>query len=405
MRRIIKLLLIINLLSLSIQLHEDFLSSLNKSQIQKVDYGIVFGYIYLKVKFPSPSQFLFSILHLGQPLNWIVNEYFINQKTSIRKNIGKDNPLINGKQSKAILYQDNFNFISSVSLIDESRDYGDTIYANMLNFYVVQSMDNIEKSVIGLSSRLNESSMSLVDNLYINQKINKKMFTLLTIKSTSIGKLIFGDIEKYSLLTSLYHKAKCKVIHDDLSFNWSCQLNQINVIANELSLKYSINTVVSFSSIYGDILVPINYFEKLLKFLESNPKYQNKWKVEKEASYIVIYYQCDITPFTFEIVIDNTLFIINTEIDYKKEHCKLLITSKEGNNDWVIGTSFFEDYITTFNYENQEIWFYSKNIFVHLNNKAINILIYRVIIMLLSLSVILLFYLKQKLSTQPSIIL
>lgn len=396
MKKIIKLFLIINLLALSIQLHEDFLSSLNRSQIQTVDYGIVFGYIYIKVKFPSPSQFLFSIVHLGQPLNWIVNEYFINQKTSIRKNIGKDNPLINGKQSKAVLYQDSFNFISSVPLNDESGDYGDTIYANMLNFYVVQSMDNIEKSVIGMGSRFIESSMSLVDNLYINQKINKKMFTLMTIKSTPTGKIIFGDIEQYSLLTSLYHKAKCKVINDNLSFNWSCQLNQINVITNEFSFKYSINSVVSFSSTYGDILVPINYFEKLLKFLQLNQKYQNKWKVEEQASYKVINYQCDITPFTFEIVIDNTIFIINTEIEHQKEHCKLLITSKDGNNDWVIGTSFYENYITTFNYESQEIWFYSKNIFLHLNNRTINILFYRIIIIVLSLSVILLLYLKKK---------
>lgn len=98
MRNMLNVLLIINLLKLSIQLYEDFLSSLNRVQIQKINYGIAFGFIYINVKFASSSQFLFSTVHLGQSLNWIVNDYFINKKTSIRKNIGKDNPIINGKQ-------------------------------------------------------------------------------------------------------------------------------------------------------------------------------------------------------------------------------------------------------------------------------------------------------------------
>lgn len=81
------------------------------------------------------------------------------------------------ENKNAALYQNNLNFISLIPLNNESKDYGDTIYANLLNFYDVKSSDNIEKSVIGLGPRFIESNISLVDNLYINKKINKKMFT------------------------------------------------------------------------------------------------------------------------------------------------------------------------------------------------------------------------------------
>ena len=40
-------------------------------------------------------------------------------------------------------------------------------------------------------------------------------------------------------------------------------------------------------------------------------------------------------------------------------YCELIFKYREGNDKWIIGSNFFDNYVTVFNYDDQEILCYS----------------------------------------------
>ena len=87
-------------------------------------------------------------------------------------------------------------------------------------------------------------------------------------------------------------------------------------------------------------------------------------KVSTRKNYYYITFIINNLLFNFSV---HDLFTIN-----EKKSFFNLITHSKYENQWIFGNFFFEKYITLFDYENNDITFYSENPFLKYNNNDIN---------------------------------
>lgn len=246
---------------------------------------------------------------------------------------------------------------------------------NPFYFYYIDEHQTVyEEDCISLKYKYKDEKFSIIHQLKKQNTIKSLSFGLSKIDSIK-GYLFFGGIPNSEIeRTKRKHIGKCKV--NLQSDNWGCDLQYI-IVNNKSELLFVNKYPTFFDVLDSKIIIPNDFFT----FLEKN--FFSSLINESKCSKVIVsdknWIEC-LTKFLPEkmnitFIINNLLFNFNVHdlftINEKKSFFNLITHSKY-ENQWIFGNFFFEKYITLFDYENNDITFYSENPFLKYNNNDIN---------------------------------
>ena len=364
-------------------MNDELIASLkSNTQLQKVDYSNIKGRYHVRIKMGEPPQLLFITIDITNEFSWL-STLPITFNTSVRKILGKDNPLLKGQQCKGETYIDNFQFLSEVPLKDSFYTYGDSFYLPGLMFYYLDDAPAEESPCIALPYQHIDPSFSITNVLYSNKKIDKRIFSFITLSSNLKGKLIFGDISNDNILKREYHRGECKISNN----RWGCRLDKIFIKANKhTQFSYSIDKPFSFTTLRDEIIVPLSFFNDMVTYLDTIPMYNQECRILYFHHYKRIECNPQVEPFSLSLVIQGKTLTIDNFFQKETGYIYPKIKYIDNNEEWSIGTIFFENFITSFDYENNNIVYYSSTKIVSDNNNELMMTI------LLSSNIIMLFF-------------
>lgn len=219
-----------------------------------------------------------------------------------------------------------------------------------LYFYYIDKHFIGESNTLSLRYYYEDDRMSIVSQLKKAGLIKKEIFTFVPSKNEG-GDLHFGVIppEKIKNLT------KIEFIIPPKTYEWEIPLTGV-WIGDSMYVNFE---PAYFNTINRDILAP----RKFMSFLKKHyidKLVNNKICYQGQDGY----YQCeydkiDIDPkiyFSFE----RKKIFLNKNIIFSKNRpmCSLIIRENLYNQYWEIGTSFLQEIVTSFNYENRTITMY-----------------------------------------------
>ena len=215
------------------------------------------------------------------------------------------------------------------------------------------------------SSKLVKEQYSLPNEIFKS----KQMSQMIGIVGDGNSPLMyFGGIPQ-SILSKYEYHSSCRI--NDKSPNWECMLNDIYFVnSDNYQIKIEFNKYAIIDIGTNTINVPINIMfliaEKLFDpYIE---KQICRYYREKDSK-AFHYFQCKcsirsiLTNFFFDI--EGTTFIMNSsELFYESEEdknlCNFVFTNNAINNNLILGSPFLEGLVSVYDYDNQQIEFYTK---------------------------------------------
>ena len=230
---------------------------------------------------------------------------------------------------------------------------------------------------------INKFSLPLFDSLALGYKfkdINKSIIHILKkqgviaqaafgfkqVSLESKGMLYFGGMSK--AVEDNYEKAICHV--NPRYTHWGCDMKYM-FFNNNLSNGIYIDSYSYFVSNTFYSLLPPKYFELIVEVLFQKLMNMNKCQYQTRDKLKCVVCECDsvknIGDITF--VIEDTGFDMGFKKMFEKVFTSCYFnfrtidkdsgdTEKQLGNVWLLGTSFYIDYYTKFNYEDSTISFY-----------------------------------------------
>lgn len=319
------------------------------------------GY-FIDYQIGSLVQKGFFFLELTQEYNWLHKYLLYPFKSKTMESKGEVIIEIDNKKYKEELYTDNFSF---------GNNYGNTFDNFSLNkfpFLVFKSQQifSIEKPVLGLAYCTLQSNFSITNQLKIAKKIEKRKFTFINYDEDKFyGMIVFGEINHIPLLKTNYYSTSCKVIKSVNKATWGCKLKEVLFTLDKKEYHYINKHNFIFHTNSSKFYVPEDFFIFLSDILiEDEGNHQLGCEIIKSFQKKRLKCDCKITVFLLGIKFrfDNDYLYHIPDISYRDfGKCSLSIEYDENNpNDWLVGYSFFDYYITSFDNDNDEIIFYSE---------------------------------------------
>lgn len=310
-----------------------------------------------------------------------VNSYKINQQT--------ENTYINGYKSSTlkIIRTDSIQMKNNLyqrHMISNTLTLGyswvnATIF--MYNF-PIQSDSNTLYQGISFSFSPDNTSFSFIHQLKKGGKIDRLFYGFSPLTSVT-GYFFIGGLPYIS--RNLNNKIECDV----LSKNWGCELTSVffsNKNQNNKILEFKTKPMkVIFQAAYKDIYAPKKFIE-LVKNYYFKTFFEEKICYEKKYNSLNIKgFECKGDKKIFNILPDNINFAFNNKLiqlsiknitqyypnangsGYFKFNIYESLLEKE-NNIWIFGASFLQNTISSFDYDNKKITFYSSRPFLSLND-------------------------------------
>ena len=314
----------------------------------------------------DPRQYMEKSIDQALTYTWTTPIFFRpNNSQTLRKGPIKELNLLN---------LDTFEFFIGEIYIDRlySRiNVNDSFLIDNYPFFYIKDVSIHrwfdEGYAFGL--KYENESFSIVHNLYNNRKISHLIYSLGETNNTN-GTLYLGGIPS---IVNDYNKGSCKVNESYIS--WGCHVEQ--VIFSRYNKKSHIEItehILNVNNTYG-------YFQASKKYIYA-PKYVIDYLIDKVFQSFISSSFCSYTEKGFfdvsiscncEVIyqMPNISFVIGGykyHFDafylfqyYEDSLCDFLITStKDRGNHWIFGYSFFNKFISVFDYEKKEISFYSK---------------------------------------------
>lgn len=323
-------------------------SSDTSSKIINSEYSMVLDRISLGISFESDKKILYC-----ESLD-MQNTFCFNPGRAKNQNIlgyttlNINNAYLNCSKMNEEIYflNGNLNFTFYYALNDSNKIIG------------------LEKGISLGFEKPNEYN-SLTKQLKKAGYIDKAIFSFIPAE-TIRGGLYFGEF-KYDLARG-YYGMTCKV-NEEIS-KWGCDLQSI-------SFQYSNNTtIIYYNTSYGYfqssgpfLVVPKSFFDFLIDtfFKDLFKKNQCEY-VSTFFGYKSLVCECDKFMNNFPIigfVFDGYRMIFKSYTIFNQygNSCYFLIEYKEGNEDFIFGSSFLLNFITKFDNEENTVSFYSMNRF------------------------------------------
>ena len=246
-------------------------------------------------------------------------------------------------------------YCTNISTVEDTITLNNETQKMNYSFYIFH-YDVFPRS-LGFGYKFENNSFSIVHSLKRERYIDRLTFSFIplrpNIRNEEVGSIYFGTLPKE--IVSNKYKAQCKV-SDEIA--WNCKLTEIWID----SYQYKNNYYMKFSTDFISF-IPTDFFLFLKRSIfcigynlyfssDSNSIYCDKQYIKKfnrTISFIIDDYN-----FTFRL---RDLFACDTQKQYV---CQLMLYNNEKiPNQWIIGNNLWSHYITSFDYEQGQITFYS----------------------------------------------
>ena len=259
---------------------------------------------------------------------------------------------------------------TTISFTETPNNNANTISINLTLFNINPTFTSTQTSqYIAFALTFNDYSMSVIHQLKQQGYINELSFIFNTgyryIRELYLGK------PPSSLFNKQMNKSTCHVNTTYPYVNWNCKLDYI-YFTNHLQNKYNEHTLTYFSTVLYETKAPLSFIHFIKDVLLYEYFVNNHCNVEESRN---AYIECEcgvlydlgevsfvMNGFVHAFKIDEIFDIY--EVDLIEEGvCELIVITNRNEDAWVFGIGFMNKYISVFNYERNEISFYSEKIF------------------------------------------
>ena len=263
--------------------------------------------------------------------------------------------------------------------IDDEFDTLDLVVP--LTFYDFRKPPSPYRFHFGLSFAYSfqNYSFSLVHQFTRLKYIKHNKFTFKPNPNLKEGSFYIGDCPDDIIQKKV--KGECKVRNK----KWGCNLSQIyftnmNNNANTIFYSFTNQYEANFDSAYEYIYAPKEYLEYIIQTL-----FRDAFKdgiCEYVTHSILNCIECKIDsnideylPYYANIIFDDYVYTLNTSMLYSKAMDGIMRfnivdgTDDDKKNKWTFGTKFLENFISSFDYDEHKITFYSDRYIEKINDK------------------------------------
>ena len=237
--------------------------------------------------------------------------------------------------------------------------------------------DMFSDGILGIGNLYsnNENSFSLLDQLYSQKKISKRIFSQELFKNDT-GKITFGDIPdeiKNNKNDSKLNYGKCKSFKKNNNgkpnLYWECQLDQV-FFGYDVNNTIDISSRINFDTGTNFILVPkLFYYDYILKIYLKEFIDREICKSNVEENFIQIL--C--SPIlnlknidNFNLKLGDNVMILRPEDIFENRgnfyQFKISSSTLDYLDSWILGAPVLQKYIMTFDNDNQEIGYFGEDV-------------------------------------------
>ena len=261
---------------------------------------------------------------------------------------------------------------------------------------------------LSLLYKYKDESFSFIHQLKDNNFIDKKQFSIIPrsyMNNNKRGKIIFGELPS-DYVSSLYSHSVPVIENKE---QWGINLNYVYIKTNSGKYVYTNMNYTYLQSKEKYIRAPEHFMTLFSKYLSSHYD-------DFHCLYVKGRFNCHCNSIfnifkSIHFVIQGKDFPISIDNFYEREeypfnlgptgYCSLLLSPSD-TNEWIIGTTFLERFITNFNIDNKSVTFYSKTPFTAYTQTKMIISINQCVIMIVLMMIIVLIGLKYSLSLSKS---
>ena len=316
---------------------------------------LIGGVVYLEISVGDNRKIIPLQVSLANNYTYITDTHYKDHKSQYLQVINQNKTMIiNQREAKGDI------------VIDLIRLNTETPIETNFTFYSTYDGQLLSIDSFGFGLSFVDTNYSLINRLYDIKLIELKVFGFL-FENSFYGKMFFGGIPKNELIDYTHH-ISC---HSSFKYNnWNCKMNKIS-IQNKHYLFTGDDGYFYFDTSQFGITAPSKFIDYLKK--EIFGKYFEH-KICTQLNSLVgsktIKIDClaaGIHDFPdFKFLIENTIFRLTKQdlFECSNDKCVFQINqSIVGKDKWVFGTSFLRKYISSFNYQDGIIKFYSKTPF------------------------------------------
>ena len=321
----------------------------------------VSGSLFVFLSMGEPGQFFFHMI------NQVLNYTYVTP--GVYKKDKSSTSLL--KQSKESLY---------VELVKEEGSLiADTIGESSFNltnfnFYIIPTAGKhfLPQNELGFGVSFKEDNYSIIHMLKNQSKISKLAYTIAPGEDDFNGKLWLGEFPQSEVAKYDFHTT-CKV--NSSHPIWGCTMK--TVFYGDISYvfgntKYDNTHKMYFQASQRHILAPDDF----MKFLSKNVF--SKFYGTGQCGYmegINDYFECypeviDKLSKVFNFIMGDSVLVLKREELFSclVGKCKFLIMGNRTPDTWVFGMDFMKHFTMTFDYENKDITFHSKEYNIKVQN-------------------------------------
>ena len=308
------------------------------------------------VNIGEPQRLFFFDMDLTRNTSLMISPFYNKNDSSTSVYKGKITIIENEKNVQYQIMQDQFHLLDSKYILND------------FNFYLTKSTRVTFEAILSLTFKYDDYDYSLVYQLYNKDVIDKKQFGMKITYDILQGTLYLGGLPQKIVGNLVQNTLK---VNDKYS-TWGFNIKRIIVgkytfYSNDYvylqSTQKAIYVKRDFYEFYNNTILR-EYYDNNTCYIRDIRDYRVKC-IGREIKYLP----------PIEVIIQGYKFRINKNNIFT---CFLDICSldMEIREHWVFGTSFFERYITLFDYDDKSVSFFYKESLLYSNyNKSIIIIV------------------------------
>ena len=310
-------------------------------------YGSTDGNFHILFEMGDPAQMVFLRIDMSQSASWLTHNVYRPEHSYSGTN--------QYESSIQIGFLSYDSYIKTETLKIQNKNF------NLNNFYFHYLDFNRPEGTydsLALPYKYSDNKMSLIHQLYNNGALSKKQFSFVPIDD-ELGYIYLGYLPKDKMEKDNFKKiASCNV---DKHYNtWGCNIDKVYIDTN----VYASNQYAYFNPTTKETLVPHSFMSFFSETFMR--EYINNGTCVYRKGYDS--YQCDCTKLTnvpiVVIMLGDQSIELSKDVLFRNTNgkCELKLKTNPMNMNWVFGTDFIEQHITTFNYDKGIIDIYSNRV-------------------------------------------
>lgn len=325
-------------------------------------------YLIVPISIGSPVKEMNLVIDINSAYSWVSSSLFNEKQSDSYKTL---NETID-------INQDAFSYHGVLSS-DQFSMYNTKL--SQFHFGLINEIKNNSNYLGVLSLSFSEKKTNLVNQLYSNNYIPMKSFSLKYITPYE-GRISFGHT--HDAINKERTVSKCTIKNKNKQTKWACKLNYISFGELQLDNKnrrvlntkdnqntIQVNQIASFETVYDRINIPNEYYnfikEKIFHIDPQSDNVSTNKCYTQRSQEGVNQIKC---PRGMHDTIPKITFFFNdqalatdprTMFHCKNNICTYYIIHIEGNEEWRLGYHFLKHFNIYFNHNEKTIYFTSDN--------------------------------------------